>query len=211
MSDVCPKCGSDPVEPGAYVFDWDCQSSRNRESEQCLRNQLAQANEKLNALLSGRMDEAEAKIGTRPAHVVVGELEADNILLRRENERLRFVAERVVRANKDVENHGYAPLRRLIRALEQELRDDDDTTIEEFDLPIHVYNALKRIGLNTKGDLKHRSQSIAKLIKACENLRDVDYSDAAAGGKVWYAEAIGPAVERVVEALDRLDGDTDES
>src|SRR5690606_9853059 len=71
--------------------------------------------ERLNALLSGRMDEAEAKIGTRPAHVVVGELEADNILLRRENERLRFVAERVVRANKDVENHGYAPLRRLIR------------------------------------------------------------------------------------------------
>lgn len=194
----CRKCGV------SFHNIWD-RVNHPEDGEHCLHRQLEQANERLNALLSERMDEAEAKISTRPAHVVVRELQA-------ENERLRFVAERVVKANKDVENHGYAPLRRMIYALERELKGgaDNDTTIEEFDLPIHVYNALKRVGLNTKGDLKRRSQSIAKLIKACENLRDVDYSDAAAGGKVWYAEAIGPAVERVVEALDRLDGDTDE-
>lgn len=41
--------------------------------------------------------------------------------LQAENRRLRFVAERVVRANKDVERHGYASLRRMVHALENVL------------------------------------------------------------------------------------------
>ena len=104
----------------------------DREVDKAQLRGLHEANhallERLTALLNERMDEAEAKIGTRPAHVVVEELE----------------------------------------------------------------------------------RKYAALVEACENLRDVDRSDAAAGGEMWYAEAIGPAVERVVEVLERLGGDTDE-
>ncbi|HLS01707.1 MAG TPA: hypothetical protein VK054_06955, partial [Beutenbergiaceae bacterium] len=97
------------------------------ESKDCLRNQLTQANERLTALLNESMDKAEAKIGTRPAHVVVEEL----------------------------------------------------------------------------------GRKYAGLVEACENLRDVEQSDEAQGGEMYYAEAMGPAVERVVEVLERLGGDTD--
>lgn len=71
---------------------------------------------KLDDLLSQRIDEAEAKLATRPVEQVVGELQA-------ENRRLREVAERVVRANKDVDRHGYASLRRMVYALENVLRE----------------------------------------------------------------------------------------
>lgn len=69
---------------------------------------------KLDDLLAQHMDEADAKLATQLVEELVEELQA-------ENRRLRFVAERVVRANKDVERHGYASLRRMVYALENVL------------------------------------------------------------------------------------------
>jgi len=69
---------------------------------------------KLDDLLAQHMDEADAKLAKQLVEQLVEELQA-------ENQRLRFVAERVVRANKDVERHGYASLRRLVYALENVL------------------------------------------------------------------------------------------
>ncbi len=69
---------------------------------------------KLDDLLAQHMDEADAKLATQLVEQLVEELQA-------ENRRLRFVAERVVRANKDVEHHGYASLRRMVYALENVL------------------------------------------------------------------------------------------
>lgn len=82
----------------------------------CLQDEVARLRAKLDDLIAQRMDEAEAKLATRPAEAVVGELQA-------ENRRLREVAERVVRANKDVDRHGYSSLRRMVYALENVLRE----------------------------------------------------------------------------------------
>lgn len=157
MCERCPKCGADMFADAhtleRHVID----------GVQCLRNQLAQARDriselerdlddeteerivvlfreneqlrehigeltrerdtlraKLDDLLAQRMSEVEGKLATRPVEQVVEELQA-------ENRRLREVAERVVRANKDVERHGYASLRRMVYALENvlwEVRED---------------------------------------------------------------------------------------
>src|SRR5690625_3373536 len=92
---------TDKFDCGTVVFD----DGSVSESEKCLRNQLDEwrrsmvlvkeqwmnAENRIKKLLSERMDRAEAKIGTRPAHVVVGELECKYMALVEACENLRTV------------------------------------------------------------------------------------------------------------------------